>query len=110
MNSEGKTPPCLFVVLVVGMLYFVALLEWQRVEVQVAPLSTLFVFEAVRGGNSVAENLGDICIDNIHVYPGQCSKLKTVLFCYSPSPFPPIIQSFNNNKTQLSNNLAIPVI
>ena len=77
MNSEGKTLPFLFVVIVVGMLYFVALLEWERVEVQVAPLSTLFVFEAVRGGNSVAENLGDICIDNIHVYSGHCSKFKT---------------------------------
>lgn len=53
---------------------FSALLEWERVEVQLPVNTNLFVFEAVRGGTSKSDDEGDICVDSIFVYAGLCSE------------------------------------
>lgn len=49
--------------------------DWEKVEVRL-PFTNLFVIEAVRGGQTLAEDKGDICVDNIHLYKGFCSALQ----------------------------------
>ena len=47
---------------------------------------TIVVFEAVRGGHTIAENRGDICIDNIKIVDENCRmKNLTILFAFLPS-------------------------
>ena len=48
---------------------------WDTINVQLGAITSNFVFEAVKGGVSDSDNLGDICIDNIHVRSGLCCKL-----------------------------------
>ena len=59
---------------------------------QLGAITSNFVFEAVKGGLSETDNLGDICIDNIHVRSGLCCKLclgaldNTFIFLILHSP------------------------
>ena len=57
-----------------------ALFEFKRVEVKL-PLTNLFVFEAVRGGLTLEENEGDICVDSVHIYTGKCSAFEIENTC-----------------------------
>ena len=57
--------------------------EWQAAAVTLYAKQTIVVFEAVRGGHTIAENRGDICIDNIKIVYNSCRK-KNLKF---PSPF-----------------------
>ena len=46
--------------------------DWFTNSVQLKPEQTLFVLEAVKGGTSASDTLGDICVDDLHLFYGSC--------------------------------------
>ena len=46
--------------------------SWIDVEFTLSDFTTQLMFEATRGGTTVGEDEGDICIDNIEVTDGHC--------------------------------------
>ena len=50
-------------------------LGWLGVQFTVPPLWRRFVLEAVRGGESEADDEGDIAVDEIQLDYGQCPGL-----------------------------------
>ena len=51
-------------------------MDWNRAVVNLRSGLRLFVFMAVRGGTEDGQDLGDICIDQVRVDTGVCSKSK----------------------------------
>ena len=47
--------------------------EWQTQEVTLGASQTVFVVEGVRGGDSMGQPYGDICIDDFEVRLYSCS-------------------------------------
>ena len=50
--------------------------QWVAVSVQLDSRQTLFVLEGTRGGESVEDSEGDICIDDFALVLGLCCKIK----------------------------------
>ena len=46
--------------------------EWREVKIDLSPQLHLVAFEAVRGGETVAQDEGDICIDDINIEATGC--------------------------------------
>ena len=47
-------------------------LNWQFAQLTLPRRTLIFVFEAIHGGRSEAEDQGDICIDDLRVVEGNC--------------------------------------
>ena len=46
--------------------------EWREVKIDLSPQLQLIVFEAVRGGETAADDEGDVCIDDINIEAAGC--------------------------------------
>ena len=49
--------------------------RWQKTKVDLEPSVDVFVFAATRGGNSMYDDEGDICVDDVSIQYGNCCKL-----------------------------------
>ena len=47
--------------------------QWREVQLSIPPLQTLFGFGAIRGGSTINEDQGDICIDDVTLLQEKCS-------------------------------------
>ena len=47
---------------------------WQEIQVDLEANVDIFVFAATRGGSSIDDDEGDICIDDVNVQYGKCCK------------------------------------
>ena len=47
---------------------------WQEIQVDLEANVDIFVFAATRGGSSIDDDEGDICIDDVNVQYGNCCK------------------------------------
>ena len=54
--------------------------DWQTI-IQIIPVDIkLIVFKSVRGGKYISRDKGDICIDNIYVFKGDCRESELSIY------------------------------
>ena len=46
--------------------------QWRDIQLSVPPRITLFGFSVTRGGESITEDQGDICVDDVRLTSERC--------------------------------------